>query len=70
MLATEAVTDGTARRVTGLLTAELDQAVERKEFGVIVRDIVPLDLPDLTEVIAQPRFVRSKRLRVALVAAR
>ncbi|MFO1038943.1 MAG: helicase HerA-like domain-containing protein [Geminicoccaceae bacterium] len=56
-----------ARRVTSLLAAELDQAAQRREFGVIVRDVAPLDLEDLTDALAKPRAARAPRLRVALV---
>jgi hypothetical protein len=59
-----------ARRVTNLLAAELDQAAERREFGVVVRDVVPLDLGSLTEALAKPRPARGPRLRVALVGER
>ena len=56
-----------APRVTSLLVAELDQAVERNEFGVVVRDVAPLDFSALADAIAQPRLSRQGRLRVTLV---
>lgn len=63
-------TGAEAQRVTTLLAAELDQAAERREFGVVVRDVVPLDLGSLTEALAKPRSAKAPRLRVALVGER
>lgn len=67
MQAVEADVGIAARRITSLLVAELDQAVERKEFGVVVRDVAPLDFSALADAIAQPRLSRRERLRVTIV---
>ena len=61
--------DATATRVSQLVTAEFDHAVERDDFGVIVQDVKPLDLAGLISSIAQPRFTRQQKLRVCLVDA-
>ena len=70
MQANERRASAEARRVTTLLAAELDQAAERREFGVVVRDVIPLDLGSLTEALAKPRPARGPHLRVALVGER
>jgi hypothetical protein len=67
MQATETAQADSAKRVAGLLAAELDQAADRKEFGVIVRDISPLDLSTLTDAIARPGGARPERLRLAVI---
>lgn len=67
MAAPETMHDETPVRIARLLASELEQAVEREEFGVIVQDVAPIDLESLVAALAQPRFTRSQRLRVALV---
>ena len=67
MLADNPVSEPAAVRIARLTIAELDHAVEREEFGVIVEDIAPLDMPTLVAGLAQARFTRSKKLRVSLV---
>jgi hypothetical protein len=69
MPAIEAASDFTAIQIAELLVAELEQAAEREEFGVIVQDVIPLDLPTLADALAHPKFTRSPRLRVAIVGA-
>ena len=46
-------------RIAHLAAAELAHAVEKDEFGVIVEDVAPLDLPTLVAELARPRFTRS-----------
>jgi hypothetical protein len=67
MLGNDAMDAAAGVRIAQLAAAELAYAVERDEFGVIVEDVAPLDLPTLVEELAKPRFTRSKRLRVSLV---
>lgn len=54
-------------RIAKLLAAELLASVERNEFGVIVRDVSPIDFGVLIKELADPRITRNQRLRLALV---
>lgn len=67
MPANDPMPEPAAVRIANLAVSELEQAVEREEFGVIIEDVAPLDLSTLAAALAQPRFTRSKRLRVSLV---
>ena len=67
MFDNDAVVDAAGVRIAQLAAAELAHAVEKEEFGVIVEDVAPLDLPTLVRELAKPHFTRSKRLRVSLV---
>ena len=56
-----------ATRIATVLAAELGDAVEHEEFGLLVQDINPIDTDTLTAALAQPRFAKKARLRMVLV---
>lgn len=56
-----------AQRVAELLAAEIESAVQREEFGVIARDIAPLDRAHFLECLPTLMAQTKGRLRVSLV---
>src|SRR5690242_1428755 len=69
MLATEASTAAIGIQIAELVAGELEDAVGRQEFGVIVQDVAPLDLGALANLAANPKFTRKQQLRTAMVGA-
>ena len=55
-----------AKQISAVLIDELREAAQHTEFGVVVRDVKPLDYEDLIE-IAGPVSGRSNAIRLALV---
>lgn len=62
-----ALSDTIGTRIAEILVAELAHATEREEFGVLVQDVHPLDNSVLTTALAQPKFAKKGRMRLALV---
>lgn len=56
-----------AARISSLLVAELKERAERGEFGVIVRDVKPLDYEALASAAGPISSKRGPQLRIALV---
>jgi hypothetical protein len=56
-----------ATRIAGVLAAEIGQAAEREEFGLLVQDVHPINLGALAETLAQPKFPKKGCLRIVLV---
>ena len=69
MAVREVASDPAASRIARLVVSELEQAVERDEFGVVLQDVQPLDNMTVLEGLARLRALRNGRLRVALVGA-
>lgn len=61
--------DPVALRISGLVSAELEQAADREDFGVVVQDVSPLDLLRLTEGFCRSKAAQKGRLRLAVVGA-
>lgn len=59
--------DTVAARISAVLIEELLEASERGEFGVVVRDVKPLDHVALAAVAGPFKTRRSPQLRMALV---
>ena len=59
--------DSVATRVSSLLVDELRDAAERGEFGVVVRDVKPLDYELLASAAGPLASKRGPQLRMALV---
>ncbi|MBL8421172.1 MAG: DUF853 family protein [Dechloromonas sp.] len=56
-----------AKRIAELLIAEIDFAVQREEFGVIARDIAPLDREHFLACLPGLMAKTGKKLRISLV---
>lgn len=54
-------------RIAQILVEELAYATEREEFGVLVQDVHPLASDVITTALAQPKYSKKGRLRIALV---
>ena len=54
-------------RIAELLIAEIESAVQREEFGVIARDIVPLDREHFLMRLPELMAKTGKKLRISLV---
>jgi hypothetical protein len=61
------ITKRVAKRVAELLAAEIESAVQREEFGVIARDISPLDRKHFLECLPAVMAHTKGKLRVSLV---
>lgn len=59
--------DPVAIRISGLVSAELEQAAEREDFGVVVQDIAPIDILCLTEAFCRSKAARAGKLRLSVV---
>lgn len=61
------MTNEVAERVAELLAVEIEALVEREDFGVVVRDIAPLDKSHLLSVLTGSLSKSKKKLRLALI---
>ena len=62
------VTDASvAAEVSRLIAQELEAASDKREFGVLVRDVRPYDRAHLAKLLAASPAVRQGRLRAALI---
>lgn len=64
------INERVAKRVAELLAAEIESAVQREEFGVIARDIAPLDRAHFLECLPALMTHTKGKLRVSLVHER
>jgi hypothetical protein len=61
------ITNSAGRRIAELLITEIDVAVTKEEFGVIARDIAPLDAAHLVDCLPALFSKTGKNLRLTLV---